>query len=102
VKPANAARLAQLIQEAAELVVEEIGEIVVQRMKENAPQAAPERRSKVNGKAGYTIKEAAAKLGVADKTVRRLIKRKLLGSSKALSKIYIPAKDVETFFRRTV
>jgi excisionase family DNA binding protein len=49
----------------------------------------------------YTTKEAALALNVSDKTVRRLLERGLLQSSKALRKKLIPRKDIDTFFDRT-
>ena len=52
-------------------------------------------------KASYTIREAVGYLGMSDKSVRRLIERKLLRTSKALSKIHIIGEDVETLFTRT-
>lgn len=52
-------------------------------------------------KASYTIREACAYLGMSDKSIRRLIGRKLLRTSKALAKIHIIGEDVETLFTRT-
>ena len=52
-------------------------------------------------KASYTIKEARAYLSMTDKTVRRLIARGLLRTSKVLAKIHILGEDVETLFART-
>ncbi len=52
-------------------------------------------------KASYTIKEACVYLTMSDKTIRRLIARGLLRTSKALAKIHILGEDVETLFERT-
>jgi excisionase family DNA binding protein len=49
----------------------------------------------------YTIKGAAAYLGVSEDTIRRLIKRNLMRRSLALRKILIPAEDVENFVANT-
>ena len=49
----------------------------------------------------YTVREAAVALNVSDKTVRRLLLREVLHSSKALRKKLIPRKDIETFFEAT-
>ena len=52
-------------------------------------------------KAIYTIKEAMEYLRLGDTTVRDLIKRKLLRTSKSVRKIIIKGEDVETFIDRT-
>jgi excisionase family DNA binding protein len=49
----------------------------------------------------YTVKEAGAVLNVGEKTIRRLLSRGLLHSSKATRKKLIPREDIETFFERT-
>ena len=49
----------------------------------------------------YSVKEAAAFLNVSTKTVRRLLERGLLKSSKALRKKLIPCSELETFYQRT-
>jgi excisionase family DNA binding protein len=48
-----------------------------------------------------TVKEAAIYLNVSTKTIRRLLERGLLKSSKALRKKLIPCTDLESFFQRT-
>lgn len=52
-------------------------------------------------KASYTVKEACVYLSMSDKSIRRLIGRGLLRTSKALAKIHIIGEDVETLFART-
>jgi excisionase family DNA binding protein len=49
----------------------------------------------------FSIKEAAEILGVSDKTVRRLISRKLLRPSRALRHLLIPKKEIERFLQET-
>lgn len=49
----------------------------------------------------YTVAEAAVVLKISTKSVRRLLKRKLLTGSKALRKILIPRKQVEQFLKAT-
>lgn len=49
----------------------------------------------------YTIPQAAALLNVSDKTIRRLLIRGLLQSSKAIRKKLIPREDIEHFFEKT-
>ncbi|MGH7975693.1 MAG: helix-turn-helix domain-containing protein [Limisphaerales bacterium] len=49
----------------------------------------------------FSIKEAAEILGVSDKTVRRLINRKLLRPSRALRHLLIPKKEIERFLQET-
>ena len=57
--------------------------------------------SRPRGQTNYTIKEAAAYLRVCQKTVRNLISRKLLRTSKVLRHIRIPGEDVENLFAQT-
>jgi len=49
----------------------------------------------------FSVKETAAILGVSEKTVRRLIARKLLRASRALRHLLIPIKEIERFLERT-
>ena len=59
---------------------------------------------KVSEKQGplfYTVKEAANRLNVSEKTIRRWIDRRLLSPSKALEgKKLIPRNQVENFYER--
>jgi len=48
-----------------------------------------------------SVRETAGILGVSEKTVRRLVKRKLLRASRALRHLLIPAKEIEKFLERT-
>lgn len=52
-------------------------------------------------KPSYSSKEAAAYLGVSERTIRNFIGRKLLRKCHALSRTIIPGEDVETFFEKT-
>lgn len=49
----------------------------------------------------FSIRETAEILGVSEKTVRRLIQRKLLRSSLALRHKLIPKKEIERFLDET-
>jgi excisionase family DNA binding protein len=49
----------------------------------------------------YSVKEAAQILGVSEKTIRRLVARGLLRSSKALRHLLIPKKEIERFLETT-
>ncbi|MFL6519178.1 MAG: helix-turn-helix domain-containing protein [Chthoniobacterales bacterium] len=50
----------------------------------------------------YTIKSAAAFLGLSDKTIRRLIKSGVLRASSVVKgKLLIPAADVENLVENT-
>ena len=49
----------------------------------------------------FSVNETAEMLGVSDKTVRRLIHRKLLHPSRALRHLLIPKKEIERFLDDT-
>jgi excisionase family DNA binding protein len=49
----------------------------------------------------FSVRETAKILGVSDKTVRRLIDRKLLRASRALRHLLIPKKEIERFLQET-
>lgn len=49
----------------------------------------------------YTVDEAAAALKVSTKTIRRLLDRGILTSSKALRKKLIPRQQIEDFMKVT-
>lgn len=49
----------------------------------------------------YTVEEAAAALHVSTKTIRRLLARGILTSSKALRKKLIPRQQIEDFLNAT-
>jgi excisionase family DNA binding protein len=49
----------------------------------------------------FGLRETAKILGVSDKTVRRLIDRKLLRVSRALRHLLIPKKEIERFLQET-
>lgn len=50
----------------------------------------------------YSLKEAAVELNLSQATVRRLINRGLLRSSKATRHIRIPREQIDEFARSTV
>jgi excisionase family DNA binding protein len=47
------------------------------------------------------VSEAAQMLGVSDKTIRRLIDRKLLRASHALRHLRIPKTELDRFLKET-
>ena len=49
---------------------------------------------------GYTLKEAAYKLRMSEKTVRRLIYRGHIRMCKPFGRIRIPCKDIDTFIEK--
>lgn len=49
----------------------------------------------------YNVREAAEILGVSEKSVRRLIIRRLLRPSRALRHLLIPKKEIERFLEET-
>ena len=49
----------------------------------------------------YDIKQAAAKLNVSTKTIRRLLRRGKLTSCKLLRKVLIPCEQIENFLKLT-
>ena len=49
----------------------------------------------------YDVNQAAAKLNVSTKTIRRLLARGKLTCCKVLRKILIPREQVENFMKRT-
>lgn len=62
-------------------------------MKTATPRFVPQ-------KPGYSIREAAAYIGVSERSVFELLNRKLLRRCKALRRTIIPGADVETFLER--
>jgi excisionase family DNA binding protein len=49
----------------------------------------------------FSVKETADMLGLSEKTIRRLIARRLLRSSRALRHLLIPRKEIERFLDQT-
>jgi excisionase family DNA binding protein len=49
----------------------------------------------------YDIKQAAAKLNVSTRTVRRLLRRRKLTCCKVFRKILIPREQIDNFLRLT-
>jgi len=49
----------------------------------------------------YTVEDAAAVLKISTKSVRRLLKRRLLTGSNALRKILIPRQQIDAFLKAT-
>ena len=50
----------------------------------------------------FSVKETAAMLGLSEKTIRRLVSRRLLRSSHALRHLLIPKKEIERFLELTL
>ncbi len=50
----------------------------------------------------FSVQETAQILGVSDKTVRRLVTRGLLRSSKALRHLLIPRSEIDRFLKDTL
>lgn len=67
-----------------------------ERLQDRSTVAAPPLRL------AYSIKEAAEILGVSEKSVRRLIIRRLLWPSRALRHLLIPKKEIERFLEETM
>lgn len=55
----------------------------------------------MNDRLALSVKETAEALGVCEKTVRRLIQRRLLRASQALRHWLIPKTEIERFLRET-
>jgi excisionase family DNA binding protein len=69
----------------------------------NAPaQKAVPHEQGVPPRLAYTVKETAQMLGISEKSVRRLIDRGLLRTSKALRHLLIPRSEIERFLRDTL
>jgi len=49
----------------------------------------------------YSVKQTSVLLNISEKTVRRLLSRGILRSSKATRKKQIPRSDIETYMERT-
>lgn len=67
--------------------------------KESTSQSAG--RKTQNARIAYTIQEAAEKLAVSTKTIRRFIERGLLPASKATRKLLISSAAVDNFVEAT-
>lgn len=64
------------------------------------PEVMP--RPQENGiRMAFSVRETADILGVSEKTVRRLVGRKLLRPSRALRHLLIPKKEIERFLDET-
>lgn len=55
----------------------------------------------MNERLALSVKETAEALGVCEKTVRRLIQRRLLRASRALRHLLIPRTEIERLLRET-
>ena len=67
-----------------------------------SPSPAADTAPQPNGiRLAFSVKEAAQMLGVSEKTVRRLINRGLLRSSRAIRHLLIPRKAIERFLDET-
>jgi excisionase family DNA binding protein len=49
----------------------------------------------------FSVKETAEILGLSEKTIRRLVARRLFRSSRALRHLLIPRKEIERFLDQT-
>jgi excisionase family DNA binding protein len=65
------------------------------------PPATQPSRSSAVARLAFSVSEAAQMLGVSDKTVRRLIDRKLLRVSRALRHLRIPKTELDRFLKET-
>lgn len=66
-----------------------------------APARIPPDTDPLAGRLAFNIKETADMLGVSEKTVRRLIARRLLHPSRALRHLLIPKAEIERFLNMT-
>jgi predicted transcriptional regulator len=61
----------------------------------------PTKDSLILRRVAFSVRETAEMLGVSEKSVRRLISRKLLRPSHALRHLLIPQKEIERFLDET-
>jgi excisionase family DNA binding protein len=70
-----------------------------------SPMVSPSARDSTSGNSTtrltFSVKETADMLGLSEKTVRRLIARRLLRFSRALRHLLIPRKEIERFLDET-
>jgi excisionase family DNA binding protein len=66
-----------------------------------AEQAVPHGKG-VPPRLAYRVNETAQMLGISEKSVRRLIARGLLRTSKALRHLLIPRSEIERFLKETL
>ena len=68
-----------------------------------APTATPSRTNLpvLPPRVAFSVKETVDMLGVSEKTIRRLIARRLLRASTALRHLLIPKKEIERFLDAT-
>jgi excisionase family DNA binding protein len=75
--------------------------IVQERNNSNVPSLSgaqfPERPPRL----AWSVRETAEALGVSEKTIRRLVARRLLNPSRALRHLLISQKEVERFLKDT-
>ena len=67
----------------------------------HAPVEREDNRMPDSMRMAFSVRETAEILGVSDKTVRRLIDRKLLRASRALRHLLISKKEIERFLQET-
>ena len=65
------------------------------------PLARPPSSASTAPRLAFTGSEAAQMLGVSDKTIRRLIDRKLLRAARALRHLRIPKTELDRFLKET-
>lgn len=56
----------------------------------------------LSSRLALSVRETASVLGVSEKTIRRLIDRRLLRVSRSLRHILIPRSEIERFLRVTL
>jgi excisionase family DNA binding protein len=72
---------------------------------ERPPHRVADMRDTASGprlRLAFSVKEAAQILGVSEKSVRRLVDRRLLRPSRALRHLLIPRKEIERFLDETI
>ena len=65
------------------------------------PMASPTSSPPTTQRLAFSVSEAAQMLGVSDKTIRRLIDRKLIRASRALRHLRIPKTELDRFLKET-
>lgn len=73
-----------------------------QRLSEQTALASNSTSATPTLRLAFSVKEAAEILGVSEKTIRRLINRRLLRASRALRHLLIPRKEIERFLEETI
>ena len=88
-----------------DLALHEIREVVrseIVALREDGSRLAQRKEILPKANRFYSLKEAAVELNLSQATVRRLICRGLLRSSKATRRIRIPKEQIDEFARTTM